>query len=144
ASWQQATTHDPRLSHSCVAPNFTRLMHMRGGPRICVESSTSRLRLTFGQASNMTLCAEPPQTHACAWKITHVTFKAHVQQSKRDLFILPCPKSHAYAQNSKHMRGKLRSSFKLQDPRICVEDQVYAWRILKNNSTFKAKMKTHA
>ncbi|MED6188142.1 hypothetical protein PIB30_083205, partial [Stylosanthes scabra] len=125
-------------------PNFTRPTHMRGSPRICVESSTSRLRLTFGQASNVTLWAEPPQTHACAWKITHVTFKAHVQQSKRDLFILPCPKSHAYAQNSKHMCGKLRSSFKFQDPRICIEDQVYAWRTLKNNSTFKAKMKTHA
>ncbi|MED6141259.1 hypothetical protein PIB30_101574, partial [Stylosanthes scabra] len=35
---QQATTHDPCLSHSCVAPNFTRPTHMRGSPRICVES----------------------------------------------------------------------------------------------------------
>ncbi|MED6117847.1 hypothetical protein PIB30_113689, partial [Stylosanthes scabra] len=46
----------------------------------------------------------------------------------KDPFILHHPKSHAYAQNSKHMRGKLRSSFKHHDPRTHVEDQVYAWK----------------
>ncbi|MED6116703.1 hypothetical protein PIB30_102673, partial [Stylosanthes scabra] len=116
-SWQQATTHDPCRSHSCVAPNFTTPTHMRGSPRMCVES----------------IKYDP-----MCWT------SSNPRMSVEDLFILPHPKSHAYTLNSKHMRGKPRSSCKHHDPRTHVEDQVYAWRTLKNNSTCKAKMKTHA
>ncbi|MED6142295.1 hypothetical protein PIB30_112238, partial [Stylosanthes scabra] len=110
-------------SHICTtsnvtltSPNFTRSTHRRGSPRICVES----------------IKYDP-----MCWT------SSNPRMSVEDLFILPHPKSHAYAQNSKHMHGKPRSSCKQHDPRTHVEDQVYAWRTLKNNSTCKAKMKTH-
>ncbi|MED6150842.1 hypothetical protein PIB30_076472, partial [Stylosanthes scabra] len=48
--------------------------------------------------------------------------------SVKDLFILPHPKSHAYALKIKYMRGKPRSSCKHHEPRTHVEDQVYAWK----------------
>ncbi|MED6166836.1 hypothetical protein PIB30_113230, partial [Stylosanthes scabra] len=101
-SWQQATTHDPCRSHSCVAPNFTR-------PRICVES----------------IKYDP-----MCWT------SSNPRMSVEDLFIFPHPKSHAYAQNSKHIRGKPRSSCKHHDLRTHVEDHAYAWRPLQNLKIF--------
>ncbi|MED6126064.1 hypothetical protein PIB30_074795, partial [Stylosanthes scabra] len=94
APWQQATTHDQRLSHSCVAPNFTRPTHMRGSPRICVESSL----VTF---------------EAHVWKSSNVTLK-----------MLSPLQSHAYMLDSQHMRGRQTQFPSSSSPRICVEASI--------------------
>ncbi|MED6200945.1 hypothetical protein PIB30_090205 [Stylosanthes scabra] len=55
ALWQQATTLNPRQSHSSVTPNFARTTHRRGSPRICVESSQVTFEAHVWKSSNVTL-----------------------------------------------------------------------------------------
>ncbi|MED6166951.1 hypothetical protein PIB30_114439, partial [Stylosanthes scabra] len=61
-SWQQATTHDPCRSHSCVAPNLP--THRRGSPRICVGSQdhhASTRNLKYMRRERITQLARPKE-----------------------------------------------------------------------------------
>ncbi|MED6215525.1 hypothetical protein PIB30_114504, partial [Stylosanthes scabra] len=107
-------THRRRKPCICVVDQqaHTRPTHMRDFDIIKPQSSTHR-------RGSPRICVESIKYDPMCWT------SSNPRMSVEDLFILPHPKSHAYAQNSKHIRGKPRSSCKHHDPRTHVEDQVY-------------------
>ncbi|MED6177175.1 hypothetical protein PIB30_095517, partial [Stylosanthes scabra] len=105
APWQQATTQDPRLSHSCVAPNFTRPTHMRRSPRICVESSlvTFEAHVWEELKHDLTMLAHSRATHMRRIASICVEGKLNFQVNQAHVYAL----KQAYAWRPSKLKAKL-------------------------------------